>query len=134
MSTERSAEQFQDPADLLAELDCLIQDQAAMRRRAKALHAKLVGLRSNGDQYFTGYDPETRRFVASAVQVEYAGRNLGAWIRNSVLDEAWLDLSRECAGQVRTAPHIEQATTGNESGNAIADVMARAAERDGSER
>lgn len=134
MSIEHSAEQFQHPAELLAELDCLIQDQAAMRQRAKSLHAKLVGLRANSDQYFTGYDRETREFVSSRVGIEYAGRNLGSWIRSLVQDEAWLGLSRECAGRVRTAPRIEQATTGNESGNAIADAVARAAARDGSER
>ncbi|MEV6221931.1 hypothetical protein AB0M13_09800 [Nocardia fluminea] len=134
MSTERSAEQFQDPSDLLAELDCLIQDQAEVRERAKALHAKLVGLRKCGDQYFNGYDPESREFVASAVRIEFAGRNLGSWIRTSVQDEAWLGLSRECAERVQAAPPVAHVPTANESVNAIADAMARAAERDGSQR
>ncbi|MEV0331884.1 hypothetical protein [Nocardia sp. NPDC050717] len=134
MITHEVNERLYEPAELVAELDSLHRDQAALRQRAKALHAKLVGLRANSAQCFDGYDREAGEFVASSVYIEYAGRNLGAWIRGSVQGQAWLALADDCAGKIRKAPRTEQAASVLESGNAIAHAMARSVDRDGVDR
>ncbi|MFE6920367.1 hypothetical protein ACFVAV_04900 [Nocardia sp. NPDC057663] len=134
MSTENGNEQFGDAAEVVAEIDSLIRDQAELRQRAKQLHAKLVDLRMNGDQFFNGWDSEAEAFVHSGVRIEWAGRNLGTWIKWSLQNEASLDLARDCAAQVRNAPRQAQETAAGESSNAVAEAIARAAERAGVER
>lgn len=131
MSMNDSNEQFRDAAEMLAALDSLIRDQAALRQRAKQLHAKLVSLRTIGDQFFNGWDSETQTYVHSGVRVEWVGRHLGTWIKWSLQNEQSLDLARNCAVQVRDVP---RETDAGESGNAVAEAMTRAAERTGVER
>lgn len=96
-----------DPTGLVAELDALIQDQAQLRERAKALHSKFTALRSRG-QFLDGFDAETGDFVASSVDIEFAGRNLGSWIFWSVQTRNSLNMARECAGRVREAPQTQE--------------------------
>ncbi|TDP38747.1 hypothetical protein DFR75_103404 [Nocardia ignorata] len=134
MSTDHGQAPFFEPSELVAELNQLFEDQAAMRQRAKDLHAKLVGLRASGDHYLTGYDGETGEFVASSVGIEFAGRNLGSWIMWSVQTQNSLESARECAGRVRTSTQAAHESTVTQFGNAIADAVVRTAERDGAER
>ncbi|MEV0769942.1 hypothetical protein [Nocardia salmonicida] len=129
-------EPFFDPDDLLDELDSIIREQAILEARTTALRARYAALKPFADRYNEpGDGPYSFPKEHGSINVEYAAKYLGDASRHMESTATHgLNPARELAAKVREYPAPEREQTDRDSSNAIADAVARNAERDGAER
>ncbi|MEV6659476.1 hypothetical protein [Nocardia fluminea] len=136
MSIDDGREPFYDPEDLLDELDSIIRDQAMLDGRTAALRARYAALEAFGERYDEpGDGPYSFPKEYGRVNIEFAAKYLDDASRQMQGVATYgLNPARELAAKVREYPTPEHEQTNRDSGNAIADAVARSADRDGAQR
>ncbi|MFI5716261.1 hypothetical protein [Nocardia sp. NPDC051750] len=107
MSVEQEREPFNDPAELLDELDTLISEQQSLRLRAAALSARYRELEQFGDRFDKPGDLFPEEF--GRINVEYAVKYLDSAVKDAEgLLKYSLRPARGLAEKVRVYPQLDQ--------------------------
>jgi hypothetical protein len=109
VSIEQEREPFNDPAELLDELDSIISEQRLLRLRVQALQARYRELEPFADRFDKPgpeewSSPETFGSVnveSAVIRLDYAAKSIDS-------PETWLQAAAESAMKVREYPQREQ--------------------------
>lgn len=110
MSTEHEREPFNNPAELLDELDAIASEQESLRLRVVTLAARYRELEPFSDRFDKPGPEPWRTEEFGSVNLEFAGKNLAGAARDMEnVQKYGLRPARKLAEKVREYPQHEQA-------------------------
>ncbi|MGW1741332.1 hypothetical protein ACWCPQ_21305 [Nocardia sp. NPDC001965] len=117
MSIEQEREPFNDPADLLDELDSIIREQQLLRLRVEALQARYRELEPYAERFDKpGLNEWSTPETFGSVNIESAVNRLDAVVREMAWSQKWLQMTATVAAKVQEYPRRQLVVDGLQVG------------------